>query len=615
MGQNTALAIAHYRAGRRDQALAVAVDHLQQSPEDVTSLNLAGVVCYEQGRLEEAAGFLFRLLRVDPGFAEGWVNLAVVQQARAEPAAAAYFRIALALMPERSDVLGHLGTLLHSQGDHEGALRPLRRAVRLAPADPNRWVGLAVTLLSDCAYGEAVEALGACLALCPDHADARSHLAQAWLSLGRPEAAEAVLAGGEAGEPAGLGKEAAHSLSRARLYQRLAQDGVASRCPEGMLVRAPFSVLSGYGDFAQHFVRGLMECGATLRLIGLREDESWRPRFEDPVLQAASKRLGDPVRPRLALSFLTPALVEPIPRVPTVNYSMFEGPCIPKAWVACNRMHELVIVPTESSRLAWIAAGHPPERLRVCPPGIALAEEDRLTSPPAIIGPRGRAVMDYRVRVLNVSDFIARKNLDGVLRVWLQATRADDDAILLLKIGKGGADLARKAARLLERSAAAVGRRPEEAAPIAFLTERYDEQGIAMLYAMATHYFSLSHGEGWDLPLTRAGARGAGLIAPRHSAYTSYLDDSVAHLVPCSVGPARMPYSDAYYPPFHGLDWWHPDEAAAADILARIIRNPEGERRDASRHLVEGFTWDRAARTLLSILEEVEPPAQTGRGG
>ena len=66
-----------------------------------------------------------------------------------------------------------------------------------------------------------------------------------------------------------------------------------------------------------------------------------------------------------------------------------------------------------------------------------------------------------------------------------------------------------------------------------------------------------------------------------------------------------MPYSKAYYPPFHGLDWWHPDEDAAADILARIIGNPEGERRDAARHLTDSFTWEAASRRLLGLLDGV----------
>ena len=606
MGQDTARAIECYRAGRRDEALALAEQALRGDPDDTGALNLAGAILYEFGRLDEATEMLSRLSVLDPLFVQARINLAVVLQAKgARMEAAAQCRMAAALIPDQLEMQERLGSLLHGLGDYPGATRHLRRAVRLAPDDPGRLVLLSVSLMSNGAYAEAADILSGVLARHPGHSDARSHLAAVWLSLGRSDLAEGVLSEAGSSDGASVAGDAADILARARLYRRVVEEAGRPQVPDGLLVRAPFSVLSGYGDFAQHFVRSLMERGQTLRLAGLKGEENWRPVFADPILQAAASRLDRPIRARLALSVLTPPLVEPISGVPTVNYTMFEGPRIPDGWAACNRKHDLVVVPTDSSRLAWIAAGHPEDRIRVCPPGIAPNPADALARPLPVMGPRGRAVMDYRVRVLNISDFVARKNLDGLLRVWLRATRADDDAILILKVGKGGTSLVGEVRRLVEQGMRATGRRLEDAAPIALLTERYDEQGIAGLYAMATHYFSLSHGEGWDLPITRAGCLGVGLIAPRHSAYTAYLDDEVAHLIPCTTGPARMPYSKAYYPPFHGLDWWHPDEDAAADILSRVIRNPEGERRDAARHLRESFTWDAAASRLLDALDGV----------
>ena len=606
MGQDTARAIEQYRAGRRDEALALVEQALREAPGDCSALNLAGAILFDLGRLDEAEERLGRLVSLDPAFVQGRINLAVVQQAKgARMEAVAQFRMVAALMPELPEVYDHLGSLLHGLGDYAGASRHLRHAAHLVPDASDRRVMLAVSLISNGAHGEAAEILDGVLAGHPGHTDARSHLANVRLLLGRPDLAEQVLEEAALPDGATLAGENADLLARARLYRRIAEDARRLQGPDGLLVRAPFSVLSGYGDFAQHFVRSLMECGQSLQLVGLKGEENWRPAFADPILQAAVRRLGGRLRPRLALSVLTPPLVEPIPGVPTVNYTMFEGPRIPAAFAACNRTHDLVIVPTDSSRLAWIAAGHPEDRIRVCPPGIAPNPADAGASPLAIMGPRGRAVMDYRVRVLNISDFVARKNLDGLLRVWLRATCAGDDAILILKVGKGGSSLVGEVRRLLEQGMRATGRRLEEAAPVALLTDRYDEQGIAGLYAMATHYFSLSHGEGWDLPITRAGCLGAGLIAPRHSAYTAYLNDSVAHLIPCTTGPALMPYSSAYYPAFHGLDWWHPDEDAAAEILSRVIRDPEGERRDAACHLMDSFTWDAAARRLLDALDGV----------
>jgi hypothetical protein len=54
----------------------------------------------------------------------------------------------------------------------------------------------------------------------------------------------------------------------------------------------------------------------------------------------------------------------------TVNYTMFEADQVPPEWVARGRSHDLVIVPTPSSRDAWQGSGYPPGQLRVCPLGV-----------------------------------------------------------------------------------------------------------------------------------------------------------------------------------------------------------------------------------------------------
>jgi hypothetical protein len=48
------------------------------------------------------------------------------------------------------------------------------------------------------------------------------------------------------------------------------------------------------------------------------------------------------------------------------------------------------------------------------------------------------------------------------------------------------------------------------------------------LFAAASHYWSMSHGEGRDQPMIEAAASGLRLIVPRHTAYLEYLDADVA---------------------------------------------------------------------------------------
>ena len=52
-----------------------------------------------------------------------------------------------------------------------------------------------------------------------------------------------------------------------------------------------------------------------------------------------------------------------------------------------------------------------------------------------------------------------------------------------------------------------------------FESRVFTDAELPSLYAAATHYVSLSHGEGWDMPLCEAAASGLAVIAPRHTAY------------------------------------------------------------------------------------------------
>ena len=63
----------------------------------------------------------------------------------------------------------------------------------------------------------------------------------------------------------------------------------------------------------------------------------------------------------------------------------------------------------------------------------------------------------------------------------------------------------------------------EDAAPVRVLHDLVADAKAPGLYAAATHYISLSHGEGWDQPMMEAAAAGLKLIAPSHSAYLTYL--------------------------------------------------------------------------------------------
>jgi glycosyltransferase involved in cell wall biosynthesis len=288
-----------------------------------------------------------------------------------------------------------------------------------------------------------------------------------------------------------------------------------------------------------------------------------------------------------------------------VNFTMFEACRIPTHWVEHGLNHDLVIVPTVSCQDAWLASGFPHDRLRISPLGV---DGERFRSgldPIPVTDRSGQDVSGYTVRILNVSELVPRKNLLGLLRTWIRVTRPEDDAVLMLKLTYGRPDQLLTLLRSLDAVERDLGKTRAAAAPIVFLDSVLSEADMPRLYATATHYWSMSHGEGWDLAMCEAGACGLQLLAPRHTAYSTYLDDRLAWIIPSRQVAAEAGDHPDVSGLFAGLDWWEPDEPSAGELIRYVIDNPTATRGGARDWLVSRFSWSLAASRLLEILREL----------
>lgn len=370
-----------------------------------------------------------------------------------------------------------------------------------------------------------------------------------------------------------------------------------------LTVRGPFRGVTGHDRHVRAFVRHLVAERVAVELVDVPE---W-----SPLLLPESARgpwfeaLGRPVPAHAVLHFCMPHQVAPVSGRLNVNFTMFEASRAPAAWVVENRRHALVVVPTASSRDAWLARGFPAERIRLCPLGIDGAEFRPGLPPLGIADPRLGDLVSRRVRFLSVSEPGPRKNLFALVRVWLRATAATDDAALIVKLSFPSPASLVRFARDLAEVEAAVGKTRHQAAPMLFLHRLLPDAEMPALFATATHYWSMSHGEGWDQPMCEAAASGLQLIAPRHSAYTAYLDDTVAWMLPAVREPAVFGDDPGLQALFASADWWTPDEDAAAERIVRLIRHPGDRKLPARARIVERFAWPVVTRQPLAILREL----------
>ncbi len=215
-------------------------------------------------------------------------------------------------------------------------------------------------------------------------------------------------------------------------------------------IRGSFRGLSGHDHHTREFARHLAHLGVRVQLTDLPQ---WHPvKLPPEARDPWFERLEDPVDAAITLQFCMPHQVVPEPGGLTVNYTMFEACPVRAGWIAHRRHHDLVVVPTESSRQAWLAGGHPPGAIHTCPLGADLDRFAPGAPPLELTGPGGRPVASYRVRVLNVCEPQPRKNLMGLVRTWMTATSAADDAILIVKLTlssrRSASDLVRQLAGL-----------------------------------------------------------------------------------------------------------------------------------------------------------------------
>ena len=368
-------------------------------------------------------------------------------------------------------------------------------------------------------------------------------------------------------------------------------------------VVGPFKGFTGYDRSTREFVRQFLLQGLRVQLSNL---EGWSLELPPEMREVCFDQLSNPVNADTVLHFTMPNRVRLRPGKRNVNYTMFEADRIPADWVIHSSASDLIIVPSDSSLRAWVTSGVPETKVRVCPLGVDGEFFSRSAEPLLLTRPDGKTVSSYRCRFLNVSELRPRKNHLGLLRAWIRATTAKDNAILIVKLTACDARTLNQFQVDLAAMQSKLGRFLADAAPVVFLVDILSEEQIRSLYQTATHYISMSKGEGWDLVMTEAAAAGLRLIAPQHSAYTSYLNEEDAELIPASLVPvifeSPMHLEDLIY--FDGAFWWEPDGNAAVEIIHRIIRGDSPTRISPRERINTEYSWTNAGRRLVQLLEE-----------
>jgi glycosyltransferase involved in cell wall biosynthesis len=376
-------------------------------------------------------------------------------------------------------------------------------------------------------------------------------------------------------------------------------------------VEGSFRGAYGYDRHLRAFVREFRRRGIAVRLYdaGDRKIAPIAASWQDPFYETLNRSVGA----RVLLQSRMPHNTRFSGTQALVNLTTFEATGVPRDWVARSRWHTRTVVTTEQCRQAWLDSGAPADRVRVCHLGVDAGAFSGSVEPLWLRLATGQPVERFRTRFLNVAALCPRKNLTGLMRCWLRATTRHDDAVLIQKLTIYSSSEFAFYLRQLDQIQHELGKRFDDAAPVHTILRVFPDRDVPRLFAAATHYISLSHGEGWDLPMLEAAASGLRLIAPDHSAYQTYLDADIARLLPSHEIPVVFPYRGPTERLFRGLNWWQPDEDAAVAAIRDAIADRDAPNASARERVCREFTWERATDRMVEILTEAEALAPARR--
>lgn len=370
-------------------------------------------------------------------------------------------------------------------------------------------------------------------------------------------------------------------------------------------VFGPFRGPTGYDNVVRNVVQRLYFRGT---VVGLHEFKEWSG-ISMPVsvlyrnMQHASRVTHSPIM----LCFCLPEQITH-KRCPShgkliANYTMIESNRIPENWVQYAASTDVIILPTEYNRNAWIDSGVNANRIEIVPLGVDELVYKPDVQPIALFDENGEEIVKrYKYRFMNIQEVVTRKNLTGLVRAWMRATKGREDCCLILKLNSWSGHTLEYINHKLEKIRQELGIKKDGHAPIfAYHMILLDAQMPSFL-AACTHYISMSCGEGWDLNMMSAAAMNKRLIAPRNSSYREYLVYPWAQMIDCMPEEAKAQGVTSRI--YAGSTWDKPSEDHAVEIIeAELSTEPEPTQM-REQVILQKYTWDHTTDGIARVLEE-----------
>lgn len=181
------------RAGRLQEAEALARQILRHAPDSATALQCVGLAAHQAARHEEAVEWLRRSVLADPRNPQYHYNLAeALKPLNRDEEALAALHEAIRLRPDFPQAQLNLGALYARGGRWEESVQPFREALRLRPTEPWAYLNLSRSMRAMERLDEAEALRRKAIELAPQLAPAHNMLGSVLREMGRIDEAVAA---------------------------------------------------------------------------------------------------------------------------------------------------------------------------------------------------------------------------------------------------------------------------------------------------------------------------------------------------------------------------------------------------------------------------------------
>jgi glycosyltransferase involved in cell wall biosynthesis len=270
----------------------------------------------------------------------------------------------------------------------------------------------------------------------------------------------------------------------------------------------------------------------------------------------------------------------------------YEWLYFPQGFAKHHHATDYILAPSKFAKDGFVNSKVPENKVKVIPHGI---DTNQFSN-------KNKYALKTKKRVklfVNIGQAHLRKNIKGMFQAYHMAFTNNDDVCLVAKISKNQMknpfDV--DSVRIYNTVKASFKNAPE----VELITEYVPS--IVDLYNACDAVYTLSHCEGFYIPMIEAAAANKINIAPRYGGQLDFLNDDNAILIDGKI--TKAPLQEQYWSPDPRNTHFDADLGDAAKKLRFVYeRLDELNKKILPTYDLTNYTWDSVVRNIMGLVND-----------